>query len=728
VKNNGILTKTNFRISILALSVLTVLTLSSSLTSVHAQKNASASSIAASNNWLSNGNYPYNWNYNSQNVINQSNVANLGLNWLFPMPAAPAPYSNDNGVVEPVLVYQGVAYFVTNFHRVYALSASDGTLLWFKDLPLNFSSTEILDEGNGHYHMIWFSTHILSQPLVWIVSNDFHVFALNALTGDIKVQFQPVNASLLAPGAITGNYGQYASLGNGLIIDDKRSIVMFGPGDTEGTSAGRGFWEAFNVTTSEPQLMWRDFIMPPQDGKDPNWDLNSVGNMTHAYIFNGTAAVDLKSLSSTQLHSMLYQDWGTLGFNGTHSAAGTNTAWGGAMALDPNTGTAFVATSQVAPDWNATFRPGPNLWSDSILSINDQTGQVNWGFQTSAHDLWDYDCAWSVMVGNTTVNGQSQETVFKGCKNGYFFALNAQTGAMIWDFNPPSLIRTPCAGGVPNGLFDPRNQAEMKMATECNSKTWVIQNPTDTGGIESDPAYNPVAGMVYVATYNAPANFSFQDVAPTPGAPKDSFGAPVLTGGVTPYGDANTTVYGLNANTGQSVWSFSLPSKVGFRGGVSDTGGVVMIPAIDGYLYMVNDQTGKLISKLLIGDMNVDPTIAQDANGNYKVFIPSSQAGAAVGISASGIPGNVFALSLPKAPASFYSPTTSVITTTVQGSGTALATVTTVVTTSGGGVSSTAFYGVVAVAIVLLIATAVLAMRRRTVAPASSTTTTTKTT
>jgi outer membrane protein assembly factor BamB len=731
---SSILKKSTVRMSLLALSVLTVLTLSSTF-SVNAQQSSSSSSMSAgaSANWLSGGNYPYDWNYNSQNVINASNVQNLALSWVYPLPSAPPPYQGDEGVVEPVLMYQGIAYFITNFHRVYALTASNGGLLWYKDLPLNYSQipSEIFDEGTGHYHMIWFSTQILNQPLVWIVANDFHVFALNALTGDIKMAWQPVNESLLAPGAVTGNYGQYSVLGNGLIIDDKRGIVMFGPGDTEGTSAGRGFWEAYNVSTGTPKYMWQDFIMPPQDGKDPGWSLSSVNNMTHAYIFNGTAAVDLKSLSPSVLNSTLYGDWGTLGFNGTHSAAGTNTAWGGEMALDPVTGMAYVATSQVAPDWNATFRPGPNLWSDSILSINDTSGKIDWGFQTTSHDLWDYDCSWSVVLGNTTVNGQSQETVFKGCKNGYVYALNAQTGAMIWDFNPPSVLRLNCPNGQPNGLFDPRNATEMHQATECNSKTWVIQNPTDTGGIESDPSYNPVTGMVYVATYNAPANFTFQNVAPTPGAPKDSFGAPVLTGGVRPYGDANTTIYGLNGSTGKPVWSFMLPSKVGFRGGVADSGGVLYVPAIDGNLYMLNDQTGKLISKLLVGDMNVEPAIGQDANGNYKLIIPSSSAGAAVGISASPVPGNVFAIALPKSNSSSGSPgtpSTSVITTTVQGSAgsSSISTVTTVVTSnSGGGISSTAFYGVVVVAVILLITTAFFAMRRKPAATGTTSTTTT---
>ncbi len=220
---------------------------------------------------------------------------------------------------------------------------------------------------------------------------------------------------------------------------------MFGPGVSEGTTAGRGFYEAYNVSTGNPVFMWRDFIMPPQNNSDPNWDIQSVGNMTNAYIFNGTGAVNLKTLSPSVLNSTLYDDWGTMGFNGTTAFAGTNTAWGGTFAMDPTSGTAFIATAQAAPDWNATFRPGPNLWTDSILSINDQTGQINWAFQTTAHDNWDWDCSWSVMLANATINGQVQETVFKGCKNGYFFALNAHTGALDWYFDAPSIAREPCS-------------------------------------------------------------------------------------------------------------------------------------------------------------------------------------------------------------------------------------------------------------------------------------------
>lgn len=157
------------------------------------------------------------------------------------------------------------------------------------------------------------------------------------------------------------------------------------------------------------------------------------------------------------------------------------------------------------------------------------------------------------------------------------------------------------------------------------------------------------------------------------------------------------------------------------------SGGVVFIPAVDGNLYMVNEMTGKLISKLLVGEMNVEPAIAQDSNGNWKIIIPSSSAGTVGG---TPIPGNIIAIALPNSTATAPSspPTTMVTTVTTGASGaTSVMTVTTQVSVSGtsSGVSSTAFYGVVVVAIILLITTAFFAMRRR---PAASTTTTSTTT
>ena len=238
---------------------------------------------------------------------------------------------------------------------------------------------------------------------------------------------------------MSGSYGLYDVDSPDILIDQQRGVLMFSPSVTEGDSAGRGFLEAWNITTTTPKFMWRTYVIPPQDGSDPNWSLDSVMNMSHAYIFNGTAEVDLKALPQSQLSQMLVGDWGNFGFNGTTSFAGASAGWGGAWAIDEKTGVAYIGTNVPGPDWNATYRPGPDLWSGSVLALNVTSGKMIWGFQAIPHSLGDLDCSWNVMLANETINGQNTPVVFKGCKDGYIFALNANTGSMLWFLKPPSI-------------------------------------------------------------------------------------------------------------------------------------------------------------------------------------------------------------------------------------------------------------------------------------------------
>ncbi len=257
------------------------------------------------------------------------------------------------------------------------------------------------------------------------------MFAFNAVNGAeaLKVDYLPVG--------VPGNYGNYDPGGKQIVIDQGRGILTVTDSVSEGTDAGRGFFEGWNVTADPPTLLWRTFLMPPQDGSDPLWSIKSVQNASYAWVFNGTAQVDLKALPNSTLYGMLYGDWGSFGFNGAQSFAGTDGGWGGSDAYDPQTGIVYVGTGQPSPDWNATTRPGLDLWSSSVLAIDETTGKLVWAFQTSPHDLSDYDCSWSVMLANATVNGQTQKAVMKGCKNGYFYALDAATGKMLWYFDAP---------------------------------------------------------------------------------------------------------------------------------------------------------------------------------------------------------------------------------------------------------------------------------------------------
>src|SRR5437016_3255022 len=157
------------------------------------------------------------------------------------------------------------------------------------------------------------------------------------------------------------------------------------------------------------------------------------------------------------------------------------------------------------------------------------------------------------MLANATINGQTQKVVYKGCKNGYMYALDAQTGKMLWVFNPPSIARPPYSQ-----LYDPRDRQSMVKPWEnYPSLSPVVQNPSYSGAIESNPAYDPSTNTLFVGVFNGPIRVvvtcvngrSFQ--RPCPGG----YGAQGVSNTCCDsVGPENTTIWALDASTGKPKW------------------------------------------------------------------------------------------------------------------------------------------------------------------------------
>lgn len=580
----------------------------------------------SASNWVGvDGNYPLNWNYNPQQSIDAGNVNSLQVAWTFPVPAAVANYTGAEGVMVTPLVVDGIVYLVANWHRLFALDASTGSVVWYRDLPLlnNYTiyAQPSIPGANGvplgHYHQMVYTTEIMDRPLIWVISNTYQVFALNADTGDVVLNFSPLARDWPT---LVGNHGLYDVDTPSIVIDQRRGVLLFGPSVSEGQSSGRGFVEAWDVSSSTPRFLWRDYLIPPDDGSDPGWSLSSVQNMTYASVFNGTGAVDLKSLKAAELERVLYGDWGTFGFDGLRSYAGAGAGWGGSWAINEAKGVAYVGTSTAAPDWNATQRPGLDLWSDSVLALNLTTGKVIWGFQADPHPLGDFDCSWNVVLANETIGGRVTPVVFKGCKEGFVFALNADNGTMIWYLSPPSVRWD---NVVP---LNPLNSTQM---TKYNWNGYpgtgkVLQNPSDTGALESDLAYDPTNGMVFAAVYNSPKLFQFTDVGSGRG-PFDmtdwEFNWGISAYSLTQESPVNMTVMGIDGQNGQVKWSFFLPN-LPYRGGLTVSGGVVYLTTLDGAIRALSEGDGTLLAQKTIGGELIDqPAVAEDRNGNEMLFV-----------------------------------------------------------------------------------------------------------
>jgi len=263
-----------------------------------------------------------------------------------------------------------------------------------------------------------------------------------------------------------------------------------------------------------------------------------------------------------------------------------------------------------------------------------------------------------------------------------------------------------------------------------------LQYPNAGAGFEDVQAYDPATNMIFAAnelTPNFDTYFGLNASLYAPNAASPlyffAFGfssTPINTGTCSDCGPSNdnTTIWGINAATGGVVWHHFIP-LLGYRGGVSTSGGLVFVTLASGDMQILNAANGNLIRDFFVGGPLTELTsVGAAANGQMMLITPIN-----AGLGSSS-PGDVLALTLnvPVGPAASTTTVTSTATTTTTATSTTTAvsttttlstttttalSTTTSVSTSSTGVSSTALYGVAAVAVIFIIATGYLAMRGR---------------
>jgi len=566
------------------------------------QSNPSAGSSV---NWTTMNSNSNHTNYVDQSQVDASNARDLQVAWTFPFPSAPdVPGLNvtGQGAISPPLVVNGTVYIVTGFLTVYAINGETGTVVWSYAAQLNTTGLP-LSPLTGHMHGINYY-----RGDIWVSVPDCSVVALDALTGSVVMKVSDICKG------IPGNAGYYDSSGVPPVFYG--NTMIWTSSVSEGTNVGRGFVAAYNLT--DGALLWRWFVAPPAGG-DPNWDTDSCppsschGNVTPV---NG--------------------DWGTLSLNSPGAPgpiAGAGPSFGDPV-VDLRHGIVYISTSQASPDWNGTYRPGPDLYADSVIALNATSGGMIWFFQTTPHDLFDFDCGWNTVLGNVTSGGSTQEAVFKACKNGYLYSLNALTGKLLWYFDPPSVARnlTRNANYVATGNYSGTlpwiNYPSTQEFKQC---------PGENGAIESDIAY--AYSMIYVATYNF---CTFGQVTPVGSEGAQVWGVKDLT---PDWQHANTTIYAVDPSTGKVAWSYYMPT-IPYRGWLTASGGLVFAGSLDGSIHILDAKTGKQVSDLYVGPpLYESPTIGSAADG--QVYLYQLIGAPSYGAFAGGIPGDIMAFALP---------------------------------------------------------------------------------
>jgi alcohol dehydrogenase (cytochrome c) len=213
-----------------------------------------------------------------------------------------------------------------------------------------------------------------------------------------------------------------------------------------------------------------------------------------------------------------------------------------------------------------TSRPGPNLYTDSVVKLSPQ-GKVLWYYQLTPHDLYDHDLQDSPML--TFADGQP--VVVAGGKGGIVIELDARTGRLLW--SRPVGVHN---GHDNDGLLTEFLSPTAPMPLPAN----VTVEPGEFGGIESQLASD---GTTAFAAVN--------DLATTYG----STTGPDLSNIGVALATATGEMVAVNQDNGQIAWDDQLPSSP--YGGASITNDVVFTTTFNGYLYAFDTATGAVLLK-----------------------------------------------------------------------------------------------------------------------------------
>ena len=326
---------------------------------------------------------------------------------------------------------------------------------------------------------------------------------------------------------------------------------------------------------------------------------------------------------------MGYKDGKENGITGTTNATWPGEMWktGGAATwlggtYDAKTGLAYFGTGNPGP-WNSHLRKGDNLYSTSTVAIDVKTGQINWHYQNTPNDGWDYDGVNEFI----TFDMDGKRVGAKADRNGFFYVNDAATGKLLNAF--PFVKKITWATGIdlktgrPNFVDDNRPGDPTAAGGDGSKGKAVFAAPGFLGGKNQMPmAYSPKTGLFYV-----PTNEWGMEIWNEPVTYKK--GAAYLGAGFTIkplFDDHIGSLRAVNPKTGKIEWE--VKNEAPLWGGVLTAGDLVFWGTPEGYLKAADAKTGKVVWQFQTGSGIVAPPITWKEGGNQYISVVSGWGGA----------------------------------------------------------------------------------------------------
>ncbi len=450
--------------------------------------------------WHAFGRDEANTKYSPLDQITADNFGDLEIAWRWTSLSRAVVEENErirpSAFKSSPLMADGLVYVSTALGQAAALDAGTGEPVWTYDPHIYDDMERPPNMGWHHRGLSYWKDDQSDDARIFMSNHDLKLVALNARTG-----------------------ARYPGFGENGYVDLTQGY-------------GRAI-DASRMTYSSPVAVAGDTIITGSIVQDTNIRLReaSPGDV-RAYdartgemkwIFHTIPQGDEFGVDSWQNESWRY--------------SGHTNVWS-YMAVDEELGLVFLPTGTPSNDWYGGMRPGNNLFAESIVAVDIETGQRVWHFQAIHHGLWDWDFPTGPNLLDITVDGREIKAIAQVSKQAFTYVLDRATGEPIW----PIEERPVPQGNVPGEWYSPTQPFPTKPP------------PFDRQGISIDDVidFTPELRTEALEIINSRARFG------------PIFSPPVLRGDEKPYiqvpgagGGANWQGSAVDVETGQLFVSSS---------------------------------------------------------------------------------------------------------------------------------------------------------------------------
>ena len=341
--------------------------------------------------------------------INGANFSDLQVAWRF-NPGNLGPYPDNNYQATPLMI-DGVLYTTAGSRRnVVALDADTGEILWMYRINEGGRAEGAIRRTSGRGVAYW--TDGQGDERIFFVTIGYQLVALDARTG------RPI-----------------PSFGREGIVDLKQDA------DQEiDLLSGEIGWNSAPIVGRDVVLVGASH----RSGRAPPSRRNVKGYIRGFDVRTG----DRKWIFHTVPHpgELGYDTWR----DGSAEYTGNTGVWT-TFSVDEEFGIAYLPIEIPTGDYFGGHRPGENLFGESLVAVDLETGELLWHFQFVHHPLWDYDVPAPPILVDITVDGREIRAVAQPTKQGWVYVFDRVTGEPVWTIEER---RVP-AGKVPGEWYSP---------------------------------------------------------------------------------------------------------------------------------------------------------------------------------------------------------------------------------------------------------------------------------